>query len=637
MCGIAGFIGTHPSIESDEARGETLRAMTDCLRHRGPDDRGTHLLPHAALGHRRLSIIDLETGHQPMSLPDNSATIVFNGEIYNFQEIRKELEQRGHTFRTHSDTEVLLHAYSEYGEACLDRLNGMFAFAIWDERKQRLFAARDRMGQKPFYYALREGCLLFASELKSLLRHPALRPKITPRTLARYLGFGYAPAPDTIYEDVYKLSPGHKLAFESGDLSISRYWEIDFERADLCGLSGKALQARFLDVFRDAVRLRLISDVPLGVFLSGGVDSSAVVAMMCELMPASQVKTFAIGFREKSHDESGYARLVAGHFGVDHHEKLLDEDVMLERLPSLIAGMDEPFADSSLCPTSLVSEFARSKVTVALGGDGGDELFAGYNTFHLDRLTAWYALLPRLLRKQVIERGVGLLAGACGRPGAAAYVGDAADAPAPWRLMMWSEAVAKPALMETILAVPPSAVPSPEAIYADTVEHYRRGPRRSRLARVQFQYQRQYLPDDILTKVDRASMAHSLEVRAPLMDPRVVDFANALPDRMKLRYGRGKRFFKEALRGRLPDAILDRPKKGFGIPMDDWLRSALRPAFERTCSPERIREQGLFRPEPLQRLWAEHQSGRRNHGGLLWTFLAFQLWHERHEPEFSIA
>ncbi len=636
MCGIAGFIAEDPSHFGDPT--SILRAMTDALRHRGPDDEGYYVKGPAALGHRRLRIIDLETGGQPMTNEDGTLVLIFNGEIYNFRELRPELEAKGHRFRTHSDTEVILHAYEEYGESCLQRFNGMFALALWDARRKRLFAARDRMGKKPFHYAVRDGCLIFGSEIKALLKHPLVRPEMSPHTLGRYMAFGYLPAPDTIYHDVFKLPPGHRLIFENGLCDVRPYWQIEFDRLPLAGRSETELQGRFLDLFRDAVRLRLVSDVPLGVFLSGGIDSSAVVAMMCELMPPGQVKTFNIAFRESKYDESRYARLVARHFGTDHHESVLDERLMLERLPALIAHMDEPFSDPSISPTGLVSEFARTKVTVALGGDGGDELFAGYSTFHLDRLAAWYALLPRFVRRKIVEKSVAAAGALTGHPRArngARYVGDAADAPAPWRVMMWSDAIVKPALMQALLAVPCGDACLPDALYADTANLYQCGPKRSRLARVQFQYQHQYLPDDILTKVDRASMMHSLEVRAPFLDSRIVDFANSLPDRMKLRGSSGKEFLKRALRDKLPHEILRRPKMGFGIPMDEWLRGGLREPFERTCSPEALRAQGLFNPEPIRRLWAEHQSGQRNHGGLLWSFLAFQLWWEEHRPKFS--
>jgi len=636
MCGIAGFVENAENLSIQDPE-KILRRMTDTLRHRGPDDEGYVIRGPAALGHRRLSIIDLERGAQPMTTPDGNLTIVFNGEIYNFKTIRARLERAGHAFITNSDTEVLLHAYAEYGDACLDHLNGMFAFAIWDAPRKRLFAARDRMGQKPLYYALRKGQLLFASELKALLPHPRLQPRMTPATLARYLAHGYLPAPHTIYDDVFKLLPGHKLIYENGALRTAPYWRIDFHRENLAGLDAGQLVRRFSDLFRNAVDLRLVSDVPLGVFLSGGIDSSAVVAAMCDILPPRNVKTFSIAFVEKSHDESQYARQVATHFGTDHYEKTLDLDTLLERLPTLIAGMDEPFADASLSPTSLVSEFARARVTVALGGDGGDELFAGYSTFPLDRVAAPYALLPKPVRRlwetpahwafdrlnlKRLRRAI-------------EYIGRAADAPPEWRVMMWAEAAAHPAIQRRLLAHPDPALTDPHFLYAEVIAHHASAPARSRLAQLQYQFQREYLPDDILTKVDRASMAHSLEVRAPFMDPRIVDFVNALPDRWKLRGRAGKILLKRFLHNKLPDNILNRPKQGFGIPLARWLRSGLRARMENALQENALREQDLFRPEFLQRLWREHLSGKRDHSGLLWTFLAFQLWWERWRPTFA--
>ena len=633
MCGIAGFIQSGSARRIAEPM-LILRAMTDAVRHRGPDDEGYYVAGPVALGHRRLRIIDLETGGQPMTNEDGSLILVYNGEVYNFRELRVQLEAKGHAFRTHSDTEVILHAYEEYGEGCLDRFNGMFAFALWDGRRGRLFAARDRMGKKPFYYAMRDGIFIFGSEMKALLKHPLVRPEMSPYTMSRYLAFGYVPAPDTIYHDVLKLPPGHQLIFENGRCDVRPYWQVEFDRAPLAGLSEAELHRRFLDLLRDAVRLRLVSDVPLGVFLSGGVDSSAVVAMMCELMPPKDVKTFTIGFRESQYDESAWARRVARHCGTDHHEKWLDESLMLARLPEVIARMDEPFADSSMSPTSLVSEFARSEVTVALGGDGGDELFAGYGTFWFDRMAAAYARVPGALRAmgewpvrafadlshlRWLHRGV-------------QYIGDAARAAESWRVMSYSEAALTPTLQRRLLRTQDPETLSPERLYADTIAHYHRTQGQSRLRRLQEQFQTQYLPDDILTKVDRASMAYALEVRAPLLDHRIVDFANSLPDALKLHGRRGKWFLKKALTGRLPEELLRRPKMGFGIPLADWLRKGLRPTVERVLQPRFLEAQGLFQPEALGRAWQEHLSGRRNQRGLLWTFLAFQLWWEQHRP-----
>jgi len=636
MCGIAGFIGCDGTPDAAE-RMSVLRQMTDRLRHRGPDDEGYFVEGLAALGHRRLSIIDLETGAQPMRSPDGTLTIVFNGEIYNFRELRRDLEAKGHVFRTRSDTEVIIHAYAEYGDACLDRFNGMFAFAIWDARQRRLFAARDRIGKKPFYYALRSKTLIFASELTAMLAHPLVTPVVTPRTISRYLGFGYVPAPDSIYEGIYKLPPAHKLVFQEGHVEVAPYWCVDFERADLRDLSLERLRDRFLEIFADAVRLRLVSDVPLGVFLSGGIDSSAVVAMMCELMPPSDVKTFTIAFREASHDESEHARLVARHFRTDHHEETLDERQMLERLPALMSRMDEPFADPSLCPTSLLSEFARRRVTVALGGDGGDELFAGYTTFWTDRMASMYSRLPRALRNSVIEptaRSLLSLLQLRRLERSVDRLAAAADTPETWRITRWSDAAASPEMQRELLACADTEILRPETLYADTIRHHASAPSRSRLARLQYQFQMQYLPDDILTKVDRASMAYALEVRAPFLDPRVVDFANALPDHCKMRGWRGKAFLRYALAERLPRATLRRKKMGFGIPLAKWLRSELRNEVERLLAPDRLREQGIFRPEPVEGLLHEHLSGRHDNSALLWTLAAFQLWYEQHRPSF---
>lgn len=633
MCGIAGFVQKDDCPATGDVKA-VLRAMTDTLRHRGPDGEGIAVSGPAAFGHRRLSIIDLATGDQPMANEDGSVMVVFNGEIYNFGELRPELEKRGHRFKTRSDTEVILHAYEEYGDACVERFNGMFAFGLWDGRKRRFFAARDRMGKKPFHYALRGDTLVFGSEIKALLKHPAVRVEITPATLARYLAFGYVPAPETIYDGVRKLPPGHCLEYQGGRLTVRPYWSVEFDRVPLAGLTEDELQRRFLELLQDSVRLRLISDVPLGVFLSGGVDSSAVTAMMCRLMPPKDVKTFTIGFREGRYDESAHARRIARHLGTDHHERTLDEGMMLERLPGLIANLDEPFADSSISPTSLVSEFARTQVTVALGGDGGDELFAGYETFWEDLAASRYGRLPRWLRRGAMEwplrTGFGLLR-LPRLERAVQYLGDAADAPEERRFAAWSEMALSGNVRRGLLERSGRAGDDAD-VYADVAAYYRSAMGQSRLRRVQHQFQKLYLPDDILAKVDRASMGWSLEVRAPLLDPRVVDFANSLPDPLKLRGRTGKVFLKRALRGLLPEETLERPKMGFGIPLAEWLRGGLRSRVEEVLDARFLVEQGIFRPEPLRRAWGEHLSGRRNHRGMLWTVAAFQLWWREHRP-----
>jgi len=638
VCGIAGFVGSANTFSMPDPEG-TVKAMAETLRHRGPDEEGCYVGPGVALAHRRLRIIDLETGAQPMTSGNGSHVLVYNGEVYNFRALRSELEKAGHAFVTRSDTEAVLHAYEEYGTRCLDRFNGMFAFALWDANDRRLFAARDRMGQKPFYYSLQGDTLVFASELKALLLFPGIRAAIAPRTLSRYLAFGYVPAPDTIYEGIHKLPPGHFLTYENGELEVKPYWRIDFSRAEVRDDDDAALQRDFLSLFRDAVRLRLMSDVPLGVFLSGGIDSSAVVAMMRDLMPPKDIKTFSVAFREKEYDESSHARAVARHFGTDHHEKVLDEETMLDRLPDLIAHMDEPFADASLSPTSLLSEFTRSEVTVALGGDGGDELFAGYSAFWIDLLATAYARLPRWLRRGLVEAPAHALFDALRlrrARRAVEYIGAGADTPEPWRIMSWSEAALGPRLQSSLLARADDCAVRADSIYADTIAHYAAARDRSRLRQLQRQFQTQYLPDDILTKVDRASMSFSLEVRAPFLDPRVVDYANALPDRWKLRGRNGKVFLKTVFRGLLPESVLTRPKMGFGVPLAEWLRNGLRPIADRAFAPERLEADGLFRPDAVQRLWAEHLSGRRNHRGPLWTLLAFLLWFERHQPAVAI-
>jgi asparagine synthase (glutamine-hydrolysing) len=622
VCGICGIVDRRGSIDR-----EVLARMTAAIRHRGPDDEGFYVTPDESatavgLGFRRLSIIDLDSGNQPISNEDGTVWVVFNGEIYNFQPLRAELEARGHRFATTTDTEVIVHLYEEMGPSCVERLNGMFAIALWDERRQLLVLARDRFGKKPLYYADVRGSLLFASELKSLIEHPLCPTELDFDALSRYLAFEYVPTPYSIFAGVRKLPGGHVLRFEDGRASIERYWDLRL-RADEPARSDEEYVEEFRERLREAVRRRLISDVPLGAFLSGGIDSSSVVAMMVDTLPASAVKTFSIGFAERSFDESAHARRVAAHFGTDHHEEVFTPEVMLDLLPTVIDWLDEPFGDASILPTFLLSRFTREHVTVALGGDGSDELLAGYPTFQADRLARLYRV-PRLLHSNVII------------PLADRLPVSTTNFSLDFKLKRFLRAAAAqddvrhPIWLGSFTPSEQAAllVGMPSDPFADQRRTLAAGSG-DHLARLIYLYAKTYLQDDILVKVDRASMACSLEVRAPFLDLDLVEFLGRVPSRLKLRRFDTKHLLKRAMGDVLPPGIATRPKKGFGIPVGEWFKGRLREELQEELSTERIRRQGLFQPVEVQRLLSEHLSGRRDHRKPLWTLFTFQLWHRR--------
>ena len=633
MCGIAGMISKLYPVND-----AVLKSMADTLLHRGPDDFGFHTESagivargapiHVGLAHRRLSIIDLsQDARQPMCNEDESLWIVFNGEIYNFPSLRKELADAGHIFKSGSDTEVLLHGYEEYGTGILRRLNGMFAFALWDAAAQTLFMARDRFGKKPLYYYPTAHGISFASELTALLKNPEIPREADLVSLGRYLLHEYVPAPRSMIRHVCKLEQAHALIWKAGSLETFRYWEPRFEPAALTfEEAGRKLRSTFIR----AVERRLISDVPLGVFLSGGIDSSCVVAAMRECVEASRIQSFAIGFTEQSFDESAYAGETARHFGVRHREEILTVDRMAAILPEVWDFLDEPLADASIIPTYLLSGFARRHVTVALGGDGGDELFAGYDPFAALRAASLYERMPGLL-KRVAERLANALPTSAKNMSLDFKIkqflkGCRYDAPV--RVQAWMAAFCPDGQRE--LLTPEAAQ---EALRIDPFEPVRLLAAESGLthpveAAIHY-YMNWYLSGAVMTKVDRASMAVSLEARAPFLDVEVAELACTLPPPMKYHRGTRKRVLRAAFKGALPSGVLKRPKKGFGIPLTTWLKKDLLAAMRRAFEPERLRREGLFRPEAVQRLVSEHLSGKADHRKPLWTLLMFQNWRER--------
>src|SRR6266851_3603114 len=613
MCGICGVAG------GDPARGrELVDRMCAAMVHRGPDDSGVAHVGGVTLGMRRLSIIDLAGGHQPMHNEDSTAWVVQNGEIYNYLELREQLAAAGHAFVTESDTEVLVHGYEQWGERMVERLNGMFAFAVVDLRSSTVLLARDRMGIKPLHYAVDGDRIVFASELKALMRDPALRRGVDPAALDEYLAYEFVPSPRSIVRGVNKLRPGHTLTWSTarGEALVKRYWapELNVDGAS----SRRSLDeecAELRDVLRESVRRELISDVPLGAFLSGGIDSSAVTAMMTQL--GGDVKSFSVGFAERSFDEARYAREVARHLGTEHHELTLEPAMLLGLIPRLPVLLDEPLGDASIIPTYLLSAFTRQHVKVALGGDGGDELFAGYPTMQAHRLAGYYVRAPGVVRRGLVEPLVRRLPVSRDNFSfdfrAKRFVSGAAYR-VPDRHQRWMGSFAPDERAAILTAY----------VQGDgLVDEYRS---LDPLNQVLMLDMRLYLENDILVKLDRASMMASLEGRVPLLNNDFVAYATALPLRAKLRGLRSKYLLKRALRGVLPDRILDRPKKGFGIPVAEWLRGPLREQLLSVLSPERIKSEGFFEPAVVNRLIEEHLDGRRDNRKQLWTLFAFEMW-----------
>lgn len=635
MCGITGWLSlTRTDTEADAAA--ALHSMCEAILHRGPDSEGLWTDDRVALGMRRLSIIDLKTGDQPVFSCDKSVVVMMNGELYNYREVRTELEKRGHKFITSSDTEILPHLYEEYGEALVDHLNGMFAFALWDAKRQKLIIARDRFGEKPLYYGIFDGKLIWGSEPKAMLAHPAVNAELDLDSLRQYISYDYVPAPRSIYKGISKLPAAHMMAAEAGEVRIRRYWQLSWSggetqhRVERHGSLFNKRADELCELLSDAVRMRLVADVPLGILLSGGIDSSTVAALATE-HASERVKTFSIGFEEDSFDESRYARLVAKHLRTEHYEDKLSAAAAGDLIGEIGEWLDEPLSDGSLIPTYLLARFVRRHVTVALGGDGGDELFAGYPMYRAHQITQKFLAIPAAIRRRMIAPAVQRLPVSRNNMSfdykAKRFI-RAAELDGIERHHTWFGSFAS-AQHNRLLTR--SVLENTDAdIYLGPRELFETTDAETDIERFQQVDVSYYLAEDILTKVDRAAMAVSLETRAPFLDPRVGQFAAALPLEYKLRGKSGKHILKAALRGRLPDEILHRPKKGFGIPVAEWLRGRLRPLVEEMLAEKRLAEQGLFEPAYVRSLISEHMHGKASHHKELWTLLVFQLWYDRY-------
>lgn len=626
MCGIAGWINLKQSDSNHDAE-VVLHSMCETIYHRGPNSEGLWMDDTVALGMRRLSIIDLHTGDQPVFSEDKSVVVMMNGELYNYREVRADLERKGYEFVTNTDTEILPHLYVEYGEDLVDHLNGMYAFALWDTRRKKLIIARDRFGEKPLYYGVFDGRLIYASEPKAILAHPAVEPELDLDSLRRYLSYDYVPAPHSIYKGISKLPAAHILTVENGEVRTRRYWDLDWKKSSQKGIAEMAADLR--ELLSDAVRMRLVADVPLGILLSGGIDSSAVAAFAVQ-HATETVKTFSIGFHEDSFDESKYAREVAAFLGTEHYEDILNVGLAADLISDIGNWLDEPLSDGSLLPTFLLSRFVRQHVTVALGGDGGDELFAGYPMYFAHKVAKNYDRVPSFLRKGLIEPLVRSL-------------------PVSTKNLSFdykAKRFIKTAGMDTIrrhhswfgsFTLDEQQHLLTENVLARSDGDIYRGPREllgicnadNEIEQMQFVDINYYMAEDILTKVDRAAMAVSLETRAPFLDPRVAQFAASAPLDMKLRGKTGKFILRKAIADMVPPTVLHRPKKGFGVPIADWLKGRLNPLLREKLDPQRLNEQGIFESVYIQRLIHEHENGTASHHKQLWTLLVFQLWFDR--------
>jgi len=622
MCGITGIVST----SSNRDLAYLLREMTDVISYRGPDDYGYYETrseqgkTYTGLGHRRLSIIDLSTGHQPMSNEDNSIHIVFNGEIYNFPELRVDLVAKGHIFETNSDTEAIIHLYEEYGPECAQYLRGMFAFAIWDETKERLFLARDRFGKKPLFYFLHNGTLLFSSEIKSILRYSEIKFEINHIVLADYLIYRYAPGPYTLFKGIMKLQPGCSAVWEKGRFQINRYYSPPDGKPNQARSSQPHVVKSFLHELDEAVRIRMVSDVPYGAFLSGGIDSSAIVALMTR-HSSFPVKTFSVGFKEEQYNEASYARMIADKFRTEHHELTITADHLMNELPKLIYHRDAPVSETADIPIFLLSQYARQTVKMVLTGEGSDEMLGGYPKHVYERFVPMYQIFPEFIRSGAIEPLIRALPYRFYRAKTAiANLGlsDKRD-----RLPRWFGSLTRDEVGE-LLERSYLKKPNIDDIQFDT------DPATSRLRQILYFDQTSWLPDNLLERGDRMTMAASLEARMPFMDHKLAEFISTLPDNCRVHGMTTKWILREAMKPFLPHEIIYRPKIGFRVPVNEWFQNSMKEyLYDHLTGPGSLTT-GYYKKSALTKILEEHVSGRQNHEKLLWCLLNLELWHKEY-------
>ena len=646
MCGICGIYG-----KSDEY---LIKRMCRVMFHRGPDDEGIYTDETISLGMRRLSIIDLTTGHQPIHNEDETLWIVFNGEIYNFQELREYLEKHGHRFYTKSDTEVIVHLYEEFGEECVHKLRGMFAFALWDKKKRKLFLVRDRLGIKPLYYTETNGKFIFASEIKAILQHPEVKCEVNLKALDEYLTFQYIPAPNTLFEGIWKLPQGHILSYCDGEITLRQYWDVEFPQVPE-KVDEREAAEELLERFRESIRLRLISDVPLGVLLSGGVDSSAVVAVMSDLV-GQPVKTFTVGFdAEGDYDETKYARLVAKRFETDHQEVILQPNAC-ELLPKLIWHLDEPIADQAALPTYLVCELARKSVTVVLTGEGGDELFAGYPRYLLSSFADVYHKFPAWMKEKIVRKGLSFLPNKIPSSKYLKKVAfsspDAVNRNVRWMSNFLPEEKEQ-LYSDSLKKVLSDNSKSKEGLSTDVAEvarlrdglnglndgstKHKSNPLNpfkksvdsgSVLNALMYTDMKTWLVDDILMKVDKMSMATSVEARVPFLDHKLVEFVSGLPPKLKLKGFTTKYILKKTLNGLLPKEILNRRKHAFRVPASKWLQRDLKFLTSEILLSPAAQKRGYFNIDYIRQLVNSHLEGKIDAGQKLWNLICLEFWHQ---------
>jgi len=627
MCGICGIV----NVEKEHlVKHEDIRSMCRVMIHRGPDDEGIWVSGNAGLGMRRLSIIDLVTGNQPISNEDKSVWIVCNGEIYNHKELGSDLKQKGHVFRTQSDVESILHAYEEYGEECSKHLNGMFAFIIWDEPKNRLLISRDRIGKKPLYYYHDKSRFICGSELKAILQIKNIPREIDLEALDHYLTFEYIPGPLTIFRDIKKVMQGHYLVLQDGKIQTRAYWNIQENHSNH---NLAELKQHIRELLQDSVKIRLMSDVPLGAFLSGGIDSSIIVALMARVMDRP-VKTFSIGFEESTYNELEYTRIIARRFKTEHHEFIIKPDA-ISLTEKLLGYLDEPLGDFSIFPTYLVSKMAREYVTVALSGDGGDELFAGYDTYIADKMASYYQRMPKSVQNGLVTKFVNSIPPSAKKKG---FVNRSKrfieGTLLPNRLrharwMIFFQQNEKDLLYNENLKKNLSDTDPYHYLYSYFDEAKRYDPK-DELNQQLYVDIKTYLVDDILVKVDRMSMAESIEARAPFLDYRFVELISSIPGNLKLKGMKTKWILKDAMKDLLPREILTRGKEGFSIPIKNWLQNELKPMMMDILSSDRIASGGLFNSRYIDKMKIEHLDGTQNHSHRLWALMVFEIWKDKY-------